>query len=553
MLQMKTNENRLVNLLTYSFSNSHSVVLRELLQNCRRAGATRIEVEHDPDAETLTVRDDGSGIGDFQKLLTLGESGWEPEVIARENAFGVGFLSGLCSASHIEVVSNGLCLAAATQDILEFRPVGLTPCENTKGTRITLRGVVVEDVLSRLRQIVKGFPIEVVINGEVLPRPHAIGGELDFIETPVGLIHVEGLVPGCDSANGFPSAAGSSHLTLYYQGLPVYSGYNVGNVVHLEQSLFHARLPDRDKLYDEDKAKSQVEETVARIWREHLETAKRNHSSGRDFVDRYYSTCRQWNSLDLLNDIDELPSAMFWVTDYPRLYWESDDNLSRYRQTVSRADIEQGRLRPCILPNLDEETIMAWMYAHLMDAVITDENALHQDHWIWPHVRHINNSDVAITVDKSLRNSVYNGSWIYSVDVCLCRGYTMTGPFGVVYCDDKPVSANGLVSLRADCPATDTQDLILVPRRGEKDAGDVVRQLSSFTNDDDHYDETGETEESDNFTRFVLSLEPRRAARVFRDILENASIGRYPGLVGKRFDVSIVKESRIKVRQLKNR
>lgn len=552
MLQMKTNENRLVHLLTYSFSNSHDVVLREVLQNCRRANATCIEIEHDPDAETLIVRDDGSGIGDFQKLLTLGESGWSTEVIARENAFGVGFLSCLCSASHIEVESNGLRLTAATQDILEFRLVGLTPCDRTQGTCITLKGFRVEDVPARLRRIVKGFPVEVVINGEMLPRPHATDGDLGFINTHVGLIHVEDLDHGCDSANGYASPAGSRDMTLYYQGLPVYSGYHNGNVVHLEQSLFRARLPDRDRLYDEEYAKQQVVAEVARIWREHLKAAKQRVSA-RDFVDRYYATSKQWKSLDLLNDIDELPAAAFWTTDFPRLYGESDDNLSRYRQMACRTDVENGRLRVCTLPDLDEETVVPWTYAHMTGVVILDEGALHADHWIMPFVRYIDTDDITLTVDQSLRNGTYPGWWIYQVDVCLCRGYTMSGPFGDVYSNDIPVSASGFVSPGQLRPATDMRGLVLVPRGAQMDAGDVVRQLSNFINDVEQYDETAETEEAEHFTRFVLSLEPRRAARVLRDLLESTNTGRYPALVGKRFDVSITESSRIQVRQLKKR
>ncbi len=464
----------------------------------------------------------------------------------------LGFLSCLCSASHIEVESNGLCLAAASQDILEFRPVGLTPCEHTKGTRITLNGFGVDDVPSRLRRIVKGFPVEVVVNGEVLPRPHAIDGELAFVKTKVGLIHVEDIIPGCDSANGFPSAAGSKDMTLYFQGFPVYGGYNAGNIVHLEQTLFHARLPDRDKLYDEPHAKHQVGAEVARIWRQHLEAVK-TRISGTDFAQRYYNTLRQWNSLDLLNDVDELPAWSFWQTDYPRLYAESNDNLSRYRQSVCRADIEQGRLRVCTLPDLDDENIMAWTYAHLMDAVIIDENALHSDHWIWSRVRHIDMDDITVTVDQSLRNGIYRGWWIYEVDVCLCRGFTMSGPFGDVYCDDAPISAEGFVSPGRNRPASDMRGFVLVPRPAMTYAGDVVRQLSSFINDGEQYDETAESNEIDNFSRFVLSLEPRAASRVLRDLLESANVGRYPALVDKRFDVRVAKGSRIKVRQLKNR
>lgn len=59
----------------------------EILQNARRAGATRVEIKNADDL--ITVRDNGKGIDDFSKLLDLGASGWE-ELDESEDPAGVG-------------------------------------------------------------------------------------------------------------------------------------------------------------------------------------------------------------------------------------------------------------------------------------------------------------------------------------------------------------------------------------------------------------------------------------------------------------------------------
>lgn len=60
------------------FRNDDAGVWVELLQNARRAGANSVDVEiaEVGDMCRITVADNGSGIQNFQSLLTLGESEW---------------------------------------------------------------------------------------------------------------------------------------------------------------------------------------------------------------------------------------------------------------------------------------------------------------------------------------------------------------------------------------------------------------------------------------------------------------------------------------------
>ena len=77
------------------FNQSLPTVLAEVLQNARRAGATRVEIEHfgEEGQATLVGRDDGHGIADMDKLVTFGASAWDERTDLVENAAGMGVFS----------------------------------------------------------------------------------------------------------------------------------------------------------------------------------------------------------------------------------------------------------------------------------------------------------------------------------------------------------------------------------------------------------------------------------------------------------------------------
>jgi len=71
------------------FTGTLSGRVAELVQNARRAGATRVEIAN-TNSEVI-VRDNGRGIEDFASLLDLGGSGWnDDELESSEDPAGVG-------------------------------------------------------------------------------------------------------------------------------------------------------------------------------------------------------------------------------------------------------------------------------------------------------------------------------------------------------------------------------------------------------------------------------------------------------------------------------
>ena len=82
--------------VTRTFAATLSDIFTELLQNARRAGAARVRVVvagPDDGPFAVTVTDDGTGIADPGVLLSFGENGWSEDLVASEDAAGMGMLS----------------------------------------------------------------------------------------------------------------------------------------------------------------------------------------------------------------------------------------------------------------------------------------------------------------------------------------------------------------------------------------------------------------------------------------------------------------------------
>lgn len=77
------------------FDGSANSIFNELVQNARRAGATRLEVKftklQEEDGVEVEFTDNGSGIESPEVLLSLSDNGWSADLTTREDAAGMGF------------------------------------------------------------------------------------------------------------------------------------------------------------------------------------------------------------------------------------------------------------------------------------------------------------------------------------------------------------------------------------------------------------------------------------------------------------------------------
>jgi len=136
-IRLQTNQNRLIATLRHAFTQAS--MLGELLQNARRAKARHIHITAEGD--TLTVSDDGEGIADLQALICIAESGWDEELKARENPFGIGVLSTLYFARSLRVHSLDKVFRSTTTAVINGEEIEVISAPARVGTEIRLCGV----------------------------------------------------------------------------------------------------------------------------------------------------------------------------------------------------------------------------------------------------------------------------------------------------------------------------------------------------------------------------------------------------------------------------
>ncbi len=113
-MSLIVNEKRLPATVKRLFKNSVSEIVGELLQNAQRAGAKEIHFYLDSEAQTITVRDDGSGISPdtagWTRILRMADSFYPDETIkANQKPMGVGLLSlfALGGVKSVSISSRG--------------------------------------------------------------------------------------------------------------------------------------------------------------------------------------------------------------------------------------------------------------------------------------------------------------------------------------------------------------------------------------------------------------------------------------------------------------
>ncbi|MFK0166542.1 ATP-binding protein [Rhizobium sp. NPDC090279] len=78
------------------FNASIDDILNELLQNARRAGATKVVIDqivHPRFGDAIRIADDGAGLDDPRSLFSLGYSNWSETLSRSEDAAGMGFFA----------------------------------------------------------------------------------------------------------------------------------------------------------------------------------------------------------------------------------------------------------------------------------------------------------------------------------------------------------------------------------------------------------------------------------------------------------------------------
>jgi len=136
----------------------------EILQNARRAGATEVSIVNKDGL--VTVRDNGSGIDDFTKLLDLGDSDWDQAMEQAEDPAGVGIFC--LTPRKVTLCSKGRHLVI-TKDGWTGTPLELTQTDDPcKGTVLTFADEPWE--LAKVQKHAVFSGMKVVVNGKTCPQ-----------------------------------------------------------------------------------------------------------------------------------------------------------------------------------------------------------------------------------------------------------------------------------------------------------------------------------------------------------------------------------------------
>jgi hypothetical protein len=167
------------------FNASLTDCLNELLQNARRAGASRVTVtlsdalfEIPARGRHLVIADDGVGIANPQTLLTLGESDWSNEIQQQEAPAGMGLFS---LANRSVMIRSHNWQVHLTPAHFAGEAIALVePCEMISGTRISF---TIEEKESKffddqVCHIAKFYPLPLWLNGREIPRQDFLGDAL---------------------------------------------------------------------------------------------------------------------------------------------------------------------------------------------------------------------------------------------------------------------------------------------------------------------------------------------------------------------------------------
>lgn len=261
-MKLTFNHTNVLRLMEATFSSSNTFIT-ELMQNARRAGAEEILItcEDIPTGGVnMTFMDDGIGIDDFSKLMTIAESGWNEQIQKVDKPFGAGFLAAILSCERGEVWSNGSKLSWVTEELMQGESAvietNVIPPVDFN-TVISLVGVAtkkpaqlsVHKVGEFISLHAYGFPIAVRLNGSLVERGHEANEMINIQIPDIGtLCFLRGL-----------RNPASMELALYLQGLPIefdgstaYSRKRFSQLIlHLDSEKFEARMPDRAALRDD--------------------------------------------------------------------------------------------------------------------------------------------------------------------------------------------------------------------------------------------------------------------------------------------------------------
>ncbi|WP_176000339.1 ATP-binding protein [Burkholderia vietnamiensis] len=474
-VRVAVNQENFVKNLKFAFSN-FSTFLAELIQNSRRAGATKVELTLE--GKTLTVVDDGHGIADFQNLFTIAESGWDNQTRSLESPFGMGFTSALFACGQIRVESCGQLLDAHTRALLDMHDLTVVPGTVTIGTKLTLSNLTFDEtrIKSALEAIALGYEIPVIFNGEELPRPEAIDSA-EFLPTPIGSVLVRDLA----------GVRSNSSIVVYLQGIqvsgPAHYGRSAAAIVHLDSTRFQAKLPDRNCLIDQADKDVEIRKQVESLIHSML-VEKQRELDAEAFVNAYWDAAVSV-APDLVRDHPVVPAKVLlklvealcfaeWHEIYEYRY-SSREPKSFSRDAFDRGEFRVVRGSGFVDLEDDADSAVQRVYAMQQGALVV-VGQLPKGHWLLNAPQF---DELQVTYDIVNEGAIAGSDYeAHDFDIQICDSIAIRGIWGETIVDNMEISVAS-----SDGNGTVEKVTVFTPLNvGSMGVG--VQQFQAFSSDD---------------------------------------------------------------------
>lgn len=384
---LEVNQANLVKHLKLAFTN-RTTFLQELLQNARRAGATKIDLEFSQEEDRLVIRDNGIGVENMQHIFTVAQSGWDDEIVQREGAYGIGFMSALFAARKVTITSRGKRVMFDTEAALNFESLAVESVETgEEGACIVLEGLdekfwqYGEYAFQRLEQICVGFPVPITCNGVEFVREHAIDSDKRFEKLSIGMAYLVGIEEDFDTSGG--NIPADMDTTYYLQGFKVGTSngmvHRKGNVVHLDPTQFVGRLPDRDSLVDHRDCIRLANDVVRSRWQERLREIAAQTDQKR-LAEVGYPILSRYGLLDVFNQNPYLPKqALYRYESYPILS-NFETGLVSYGDVIHRDELKDIAVYTLDDFPYEGDSFGAVMWVYRQEGIVLD-GRLDEGHW----------------------------------------------------------------------------------------------------------------------------------------------------------------------------
>ncbi|ABD71993.1 hypothetical protein Rfer_4307 (plasmid) [Rhodoferax ferrireducens T118] len=546
------NEKKFFERMGHLFESSFSV-LGELMQNARRAGATRIDFNIDAEMKSLSIQDDGHGITDFAALINLCDSAWAENVVLEDKPFGMGLFSVFYAGASVNFLSKGKNLSLSIDDVISKRLVAvvednaapamgamvrinelnekfLRPVDSYKtGERIVKLAAV-----QHIEQLSKGFPVPVFVNGIELERPHA-ENQMAFTLTDIGRVSIGGI----HRDSGTPASVRYQPVQ-YLQGLPLgllWSTTPDSNpIVHLDSVQFVAKMPDRNQLFDAHEQNEVIRKSLRSTAKQFL-IAQKASLSPEQMVRLHWEDCALLGLLYLFNDISLVPKSLFETVCAVRI---SSDSYGVYEGTphsgnvelVSRQDVIDGEIVPWMnAPDSADDGAWASVCLKVMQAngIKSLRGTIDEAHWLHDLLPSASDLDFTVTATGASEKAAtfYSGNDGKSAEIRLCDSISVqvTSATDPAFARNYPVNNDWiLVPVNPEEHGDFDDSFQAFVCRANNASDEPTEVLSSFLDEHDHYREDWADEDKAHWNQLLNNLNGAHLAATLKSAFSQCDV-----------------------------